>query len=672
MRRAALSVALALALLPVAGDARGAGKKGGKGSESTFGELPAWVKEAHARIHPPTDADLVWLHDETRVERDERWGLTITQRVAARVLRESGLDRVAARTVYYTEGDRVQDPMNAWTVLPDERVVLSDPEDDVRDDAAVGGGLFFNDARARTVFSRSATVGSVVAFETRLIRQLDLGTRDFVFGDPGVPTAYARFSLQVPEGWTWDRVGVRDEGLEIETSDRGFTATARDLAPVPDEEFAPPVRDRMPRVWARWRDPAGEIGFADWAAVNRWYRDLAEPTLDDPGEAAEIGARLRPAEPAGLLDALERAFAYVAREIRYVSIDIGLGLGAGFKPDTPAKICAQGYGDCKDKSFLIRALTRPWDVESYPVLVRTRGSGRMPADVPSPDNFNHCIAAVKLPEGVGEDLWSTAEIDGVGRVVFLDATVRLGSPWALRSDVQGTTAFVVHPGGGTLVDLPVQPPDAAIRTIELRASLQPDGALRDGSLRESWTGTRATNMRYAYSGLTEEQRRRAVAEELTARVSGASIARFSIEGLDEPAGPVERRVELDGGRLAQSVGDLLIVGAGAASRGVGDLSLSAPPRRWPLVLSNPYEDRTTLSIELPAGWIPEELPGPVEIDDPRFDARAVWEHRDGALVYERRLRMRRLRIAPDDYPSFRESLLALAAADRQSIVLIRE
>lgn len=667
-RGAALVVVAAIAAL-TCGDA-GAGKRRGSGRELGLQHLPAWAREAFGRqVADDSGVDVVWLHEERIVEPVADGGVMVTRRLAGRVMRAEGLRRVDAFPVYYYDADRVL-ALEAWTIAPGGTVLAADPDDDVSDLPAVGGNRSFNDARVRVIHATGVVVGSTVAFEARHLEHLDVGADGFTFGADDEPTALSRYTVRVPEGWRLERHMLRADALEVDADERGFTLTAHDLPPLEDEELRPPARDLLPRAWGRWWDPGGERGFADWDAVAAWFRGLAESTLDEPGEAAAIGERLRPSSPAELPAALEDAFAFAARDVRYVAIDLGLGIGAGYIPDTPASVCDKRYGDCKDKAFLLRALTRPWQVESYPVLVRTSGLGEFPEDVPYPGQFNHCIAAVRLPDGVGDDLWSTAAVEGVGRVVFLDATVRDGSPWALRSDVQGTTALLVHPGGGTLVKLPVQPPDAAREEILFDATLGADGRVIEATLEESWTGTRATRVRRYYSGLTDEQHRRQVEEDLSARFSGASIAGYSVEGLEDADRPVREVTRLDGGRLAQRVGDLLIVGLEPIAPGLSRMSLPSPPRRWPLDLANPYEDVVRVRIRAPDGWVPEELPPPLAIEGRVFDARAGWTVDGEVLVYERRLRFEETEVAPEDYAGVREELLRVAAADRGSIVLV--
>ena len=93
------------------------------------------------------------------------------------------------------------------------------------------------------------------------------------------------------------------------------------------------------------------------------------------------GLRLKPAAPDKIAESLARAFEFAARDVRYVSIQIGIG---GYKPHTPSQVCSNRYGDCKDKAFLLSLLLRELGAEAYPALVNTKLRRRLDVFLPSP------------------------------------------------------------------------------------------------------------------------------------------------------------------------------------------------------------------------------------------------------------------------------------------------
>jgi hypothetical protein len=631
-------------------------------------DLPEWVREASDRPAFADGHDVTWLLVETLVEPLPDAGVRITTRHAGKVVREAGRGMLGSWTVFYGQEDEVVS-QKAWNILPDGTVRASKPGRDVRDAPAVAGYSVYDDVRASTIAAPGVQVGSIVASESVKLQGIDTGAYPFYFGSLDEPTVRSRFTLRVPEGWGWEAVRRRmeDTGIELTQRDDGFTLSGSDLVSQPREELRPAFHELLPLVWGRWWSPDGARGYEDWNAVGRWYEELSAPVLEDTGESAEIGARLDPSGPEELKASLAEAFAFAARTVRYVSIQIGIG---GYLPSSPADVCRLRYGDCKAKSFLMRALVAPWGLASYPVLVRFRSHGPVAADVPSPNQFNHAIVAIALPEDAGEDLWATLDVEGVGRVLFMDPTANEGSPWDLPDVVQGTSALLVTPDGGELIRLPDQPPSAAVTTHRLEARIDADGALTAATLVDSWTGNKASDIRHYYAGKPEDDRRRDVLEDLQGRFPGSVVEDYRIEGLSEVEAPVVETTRMTGGRLGKRVSTMLILEPARSGYGLLGTRLPPPPRRWPLKVGSPREERVHVSIELPSGWVPEELPEPLRLESGDMEVETEWAFAAGKLTYRRTARLLASRVPPERYASFRDALSRLQQERASAVVLV--
>jgi hypothetical protein len=392
--------------------------------------------------------------------------------------------------------------------------------------------------------------------------------------------------------------------------------------------------------------------------------------LGEPGGAAAIAAALRPSpESGGFLAALDRGFDHAARGIRYVSIQLGIG---GYKPRSPAETEGVAYGDCKAKTMLLRSLVEQWGGTSYPVLVRTDDLGPVVAEIPTPAQFNHMIAAVALPEGQGVDLWTAMTIEGLGRIAFLDPTAALGGTWDLPSAVQGTTALLVHPGGGMLVTLPVRPPSRAAVRRHLEGRIDDRGTLVEARLRETWVGAQAAAVRGYWAGRGLEDRRLQVARDLQGRFPGAAMLTFEVHGLDDPAADVRETTSLAGARLGKvAAGGLLIIEPGAPAVGLFNDAFPSTPLQHPLDLGLPREESVESRLAMPDGWFPEDLPPPLELDAHGLQVSARWSFDAGHLVYRRTARLLTSTVAAARSADVRRAALQLGGADRAVIVFVR-
>src|SRR5262249_14199195 len=97
-------------------------------------------------------------------------------------------------------------------------------------------------------------------------------------------------------------------------------------------------------------------------------------------------------------------YAYVTRNIRYVSLSFGMGR---YQPHAAGEVLTNRYGDCKDKATLLDALFEAEGIRSATALVNSTGA--IDPEIPSPSQFDHAITFVSLD---GKDIWldSTAQV----------------------------------------------------------------------------------------------------------------------------------------------------------------------------------------------------------------------------------------------------------------------
>ncbi len=632
-------------------------------------KLPEWVRQAAVRPAPETDAPVVWLHDALIVEPLIEGGVRETRRRVGRLLERHGKETISAHSIVYGSDDNVES-LNAWTLLPDgsaRRALQDQRRGDIVDEPYTPGSSVFYDKRIRAAVAPGIVVGAIVAHESVVIRDLDLGAKPFSFGHADEPTVRSVLELRVPNGWAWSSLVERSSGIAEQLVEGGVRFVAENLTRLAHEELRPPVVDLLPRVHVRWWDAAKTRGFETWDDVGKWGHELGAPVLDEPGAAAAIAAELAPRQEAALLEAIGRAFEYVSQEVRYVSIQIGIG---GFKPSTPAEVARRSYGDCKDKAYLLQSLVDTWGLRTYPVLVRTQGQGVLP-DVPWPGAFNHMIAAVEIPPGVGDDLWSVVEVEGLGRLLLLDGTVGEGDAWSLPSEDQGTRALLVHADGGTLIDIPVQPAGAAETHLSIEATVDADAGLVTAQVRREFSGASAVNRRYLDRESDDRERLRARLDEAQQWFPGSSVTDYRVEGFETPGEPIVETIDLSNGRAGERVEDLLILEPGRPAAAFVARALPPPPRKWGLKLRRgPRRHVTEVRVRLPSGWVPEAVPPPLKLDSADLAADSSWELDGETLVFRRRAELLTQRIPPERYAAFRRALMRLAGADRQGIVLI--
>ena len=658
---------LAGVLCAVAGLAAGGAAEARKPRAMGAGSAPSWVREA-AKVEVAGDLSAessVLLHDELVVEPLAAGGVRRTRRQAWRVLRPEGLASAGRLGFTYSEDDRVEEA-TGWNLLPDGTLRVPDPKDDVDDFAWSLGGSLVDDTRYRGVRAPACRVGSVVGWEWSVVHWLDTGAVVEGYGSESRPVGRCRLELRLPPGWSFEDLPQRADAFTRTETESGVVWSSPGVARPPQVEHALPAEERLPRIALRWFSPDDARGFRSWDAVAAWYRELADPTLGEPGESAALAERLKPAAPDRLEESLRAAFLFASRDVRYVSVQMGIG---GYKPATPARTCSKRYGDCKAKSFLMRSVVSRWGLESFPVLVRTADVGDVLPEVPTPGQFNHCIVAVKLPEGVGEEAWNVLEVEGLGRLAFLDPTTVALGPWQLREDDQGTLGLLVTPEAGRLVELPVQPPESSESHWDMTLALDAAGRVAEGELRWTATGTRAGDLRRALATWSDEQLRRFHESFASELAPGSVLGEHELTGVDEPEGPVVLRLTFSGGRAAQAAAGLLFVDAAPSVTPLNADAFGEGARDEPLRLGLPEQLRIDYRVRAPEGYAPEELPAAFEIQTAWFDARGEWTPMEDGYAFRGLGRQVATEVPAADYESFREPLRRAASLSGEGVVL---
>ncbi|WP_068468322.1 DUF3857 domain-containing protein [Candidatus Protochlamydia phocaeensis] len=140
--------------------------------------------------------------------------------------------------------------------------------------------------------------------------------------------------------------------------------------------------------------------FPNWQAVVKWGESLfALPddlTSHCSADMLELVAEWKDACPTKEGQAL-KAVRFVQDKIRYLGMENGI---SSFKPHDPVRVFENRFGDCKDKTQLLRTFFRLLDIDSYPVLVNTRWTKFLNDYHPTYNAFNHAIVQAVINDRV--------------------------------------------------------------------------------------------------------------------------------------------------------------------------------------------------------------------------------------------------------------------------------
>ncbi len=330
-----------------------------------------------------------------------------------------------------------------------------------------------------------------------------------------------------------------------------------------------------------------------WADLATWYYGLSKDRYTLSADVAKrVDSVVSAAKARTRLDTIKALHRWVAQDVRYVSVSLGIG---GYQPRTPAQVLSTGFGDCKDKATLFVAAARKYGIDANTVLLAS--SGKTNRSAPSIFQFDHAIAAVRDGNG-----WT-----------FTDLTAESIPYGIIPLTYQGGMGLMVLADGRSeQVTFPLSPIDSNTNVVRVVGTLQSDGAV-NVSVDERSTGALSLRARQSfYSPVDTSQR---------------SAAMRALSNVYFKDGSADSLVAFNGKDLAADVHISFRAMAGSALRSVGNIKLftippalrgpaqnfsalakalaAAPPRKFPIDASRiigPSVSATQFELTLPAGW----------------------------------------------------------------------
>jgi transglutaminase-like putative cysteine protease len=632
-------------------------------------EVPAWLLQAAAAKVPSYDKDVpaVVLHKEQTLTMDSDGRLTTTTMFAVRVLLREGRAFASANQLYLTNSGKVKE-LRAWLISSGGTVkkygkdsvidIISDPND------------IYNEYRVKIINgAEDADAGSVFGYEA-ISEEHPLFTQDVWLFQSRLPTLLSRYTLNLPAGWRANSVTFNYQKVEPSVNGSSYTWELRSLQPIRTETASPEVRNLAPRIAINYFLPesvpsSGFRNFETWTDVSRWATQLHDPQAI-PDENITTKAKQLTANAANEFEKI-RAIAHFVQRLQYISIDIGIGKGNGYKPHAATQVLAKAYGDCKDKANLMRAMLKAIGIEAYPILIYSGDATFVTEDWPSPGQFNHCIIAVK----VGDETKAETVIihPTLGRLLVFDATDEHTPVGDLPDDEQGSLALIVAGDQGTLSRMPMMAPQSSLLQREADVLLTPDGAIT-ATIKERSTGQTAVDERRLFRNLSTGGYKHMIEAWVTRGASTARVSRVDPSD-DDVAGRFALDVEFSAlgyGQLMQN--RLLVFNPAIVSRREG-LFLTESTRQYPILLeSHAFSEK--VRVKLPDGFQVDEVPDPVQLETTFGSYKTSYEVKDGELVFVRTMAQRGTAIPAAQYQTVRSFYEKIRAAELAPVVLTRK
>jgi hypothetical protein len=635
---------------------------------SSADEAPQWLQQAAAIKVPVYDKEVpaVVLLTQENVVVNNDGRVTTNTTYAIRILTREGRGLANAVEVYLTKSGKVNE-MRAWLIRANGSIKkygkdetadrISDPRD-IYDEYRVKQIDASDDADAGSVFGYEATS------EERPLFNQDI----WPFQDR-LPTLQSRYSLTLPSRWAARSLTFNYETIEPTVNGPNYVWELRDLAPIKFEPASPKINTLAPRLAINYFLSDSGVsgaskGFENWAQVSRWGTDLHDPQAI-PDEAVAAKARDLTMNSKTELDRI-KAIARFVQSLQYISVDIGVGRGNGYRPHLASQVLAKAYGDCKDKANLMRTMLKAINITAYPVFIHAGDANRVREEWASPYQFNHCIIAVRVSdETVGPTIIAS---NSLGRLLIFDATDPNTPVGDLPEPEQGSFALVVAGESGQLLRMPILPPESSSFDRQADVVMTSEGSI-SATVRERANGQMAVLFRRQFRDLSSADYLKEIENWVATGATGAKVSK--IEPKDNSEGRFDLDIDFTAINYAQLMQNRLLVFKPAIVSRRESLDLTEATRKHPVVL-DARNFSETVRVKIPDGFEVDELPDPLKLDASFGSYNTTYVVKEGQLVFTRSLAQRAGTIPAAQYQTVRSFFERIRAAEQAPVVLIRK
>jgi transglutaminase-like putative cysteine protease len=395
-----------------------------------------------------------------------------------------------------------------------------------------------------------------------------------------------------------------------------------------------------------------------WAEKSRWFYKVNEDAhvfdSDDAikAEVAKItsGCKTDTCKFYALLH-------WVAQGIRYSGVSMGKGEGFTLHPGIMS--FRDRAGVCKDIAGMLVTMLRAAGYTTYPVMTKAGAKvERIPAD-----QFNHCVVAVKRPDGsflmldptwspFNTELWSRAESN--------------------QDIVPGT------PEGDTLRQITKFTPEQNDFAVTVSSKLDGEGNL-SGSVHIQGLAQGDARIRRPFSDAGQDQWDGIVRAWLYKANPAAELTRITYGNLWDFykafAVDFEFRVpdyaRITGKRLDYTPFSQRLVWAGGYQMNILS-GLDKDKRTQPIFTYNPRQTTIKETLQLPPGYTVRKLPDDRKVGGSAAWTKGGWKKTGGALEFSEVWHVQERWLPASDYSEVKKATDALKDHDGVAVILNRE
>jgi hypothetical protein len=636
---------------------------------SSAGDAPQWMHTAASGPVPDHDerTDAVLLYSEKTVNVQSLDKIKTHVREAYKILRPTGREYGFAavsfnshKKVTSLRGWCIPAQGKDYEVKDKEAVEISLPK--------IAGSELISDVKDKVLQIPAPDAGNVVGYEYDEEEQPMVLQEVWDF-QREIPASEVHYSLQLPAGWEYKASWINSPEIQpSKAGDNQWNWSITNVKAIRKEADMPPIEAVAGQLVISFYPSGGPAnnGFTNWQQMGKWYANLTSGRRDASPQITQQVTSLT-ASAQTPLQKMKALAEFVQHNVRYVAIELGIG---GWQPHPASEVFSHHYGDCKDKATLMSSMLSQIGIESFYVVINSERGSASPETPASVGVFNHAVLAIKLPAGTSDpSLVSTIQHPRLGTLLYFDPTNEFTPFGEIGGYLQANYGLLVTPEGGELVQLPVLPPSRnSIRRTGI-LTLDSTGKLK-GSVAETRTGDRAWMEREQLRAVSKNSEKiKPIEDILSGSLSRFNITKAIVENLNQSDLPFGFNYEFEAPDYAKNVGGMLLLRPrvlGVKARGLLE---TKEPRKFSIEFEGPSSDTDTFDITIPAGYVVDDVPPPVDVECGFASYHAKTEIKGSTIHYARTYEVKELSVPVSRADELKKFYRTIASDERNTVVL---
>jgi Domain of Unknown Function with PDB structure (DUF3857) len=318
-----------------------------------------------------------------------------------------------------------------------------------------------------------------------------------------------------------------------------------------------------------------------------------------------------------------------------------------------SEIFEQGEANSGELNMMLYVLLTESGMKASPVLLSTRGHGKMYEEYPIRDQFNHLVVAMDIE----------------GKQVFLDASDPLRPPGYPSIPSLNGRGLKLDFATGRPTWINITPPRDGTDALTFNLRLDEEGTLT-GSLTTAHKGYNAMPER---RGIGTDNGSSLWQKRLVERFPEVAVMNARIGNLHEIEKPFYDTLEISIPNAAQVSGDHIYLSPIIYSEFDENL-FKLKERLYPVDIPYPFVEQVTLNLTLPDGYEIESLPKLANASVPSGGGSyffASTAKADGTVQFSASLNMSKQKFTPADYPALK-TLFDVMVKKRDELIVIKK